>query len=356
MANQVLYGFHNLKDMAAARITGTNVEAVNDAINMAVAEHNRTIDALMSLFVQRTTNYTERYAQISAAQLQPLDDNGRALPIKPAGYYSVGYPIQAGGSAWGANYVTRAKMTVADAERATAMMLTADANWMRAHILSGLFAAATWTFVDDLYGSITVQPLALASDNVTYGFVGTGVPATDTHQLAQANAIGASADNPFPIIRAELLEHPQNSGDVIVFLPTGLKATTVALTTFNPIADPNIQAGSGTDRLVGTLGVQTPGTLIGYEDSGVWIVEWPMLPANYMVAVTTGGDAPLAMREDPEPELQGFKRVADRDNHPFYESQWLRRAGFGARNRVGAVVYRIGSGSYAVPSGYTPPI
>ena len=351
-----LYGFHTLKDLASARISGTNAEAVNDAINIAVAEHNRVIDTMMAIFVSRTQLYTERYAQISDANLQPLDDNGRALPIKPAGYYNVGYPIQSGGSAWGANYVTRAKMSVADAERATAMMLTADANWMRTHILSALFASATWTFVDDLYGSLTIQPLALAGDGVTYGVVGGAAAATDTHQLAQAAAIGAGADNPYPLIYADLTEHPQNSGDVVAFIPTALKATTQALATFNPVADPNITAGNSSDRLTGTLGIATPGRLIGYEDSGVWIVEWPQLPATHIVATMTGGDRAVGMREDPEDELRGFNRVAERNDHPFYESQWLRRAGFGARNRVGALVYRIGNGTYAAPTGYAPPI
>ena len=349
-----LYGFHNLKDLAAARITGTNVEAVNDAINLAVAEHNRIVEAMLSVFVDETTLYTERYAQISDANLQPLDDDGRALPIKPAGYYSVAYPIQSGSSAWGANYVTRAKMTVRDAERATAMMLTADSNWMRTHIFAALFSNQTWTYADPLYGDLTIQPLALASDGVIYGVVGGGVAATDTHHIAQAGDIATT--NPFPTIRSELLEHPQNTGDVVVFIPTASKAQATALASFNPVADPNIQPGSGSDRLVGSLGISTPGTLIGYEDSGVWIVEWPQLPTDYLIGTTTGGDRALAMREDPEPELQGFKRVAERDDHPFYESQWLRRAGFGARNRVGAVVMRTGNGTYAEPTGYIAPI
>lgn len=357
MANQVLYGFHQLTDIYASRVAATNIVAVNDAINAAVTEHNRQIDALMSLFVSPTTNYTERYAQMSAASLQPLDNNGRARPIKPSGFYDIAFPIQEAGSAWGANYVTRAKMTVADTERITAMMLMADNRWMRDRVLAALFAAATWTFPDPLYGNLTIQPLALTSDGVTYQLTsGSDTASTDDHHLAQANAIGAGADNPYPAIFTELMEHPENSGDVIAFIPTALKATTTALTTFYPLADGNLQVGSGSTVLTGNLGVTTPGTLLGYEASGVWIVEWKSLPATHIVAVATGGERPLAMRQDPEPELQGFNRVAERDDHPFYESQWLRRAGFGARNRVGALVYRVGNGTYAAPTGYAPPI
>ena len=167
-----LYGFHNLQDMAQARVTGTLVEASNAAINAAVAQHNADITAALAIFASPTTLYTERYAQISNASLQPLDDNGRALPIKPSGYYSVAYPIRSAGSAWGANYVTRAKMTVGDVERATAQMLTADANFVRGQMLAALFAFQTTTFVDEMYGSLTVQPFALTADGVTYPIVG----------------------------------------------------------------------------------------------------------------------------------------------------------------------------------------
>lgn len=351
-----LYGFHNLQDLANTRIVDSMIPMVNDAIQAAVAEHNRQMDTMLSLFVARTTDYKRRYAQIANARLQPLDDNGRARPIKPSGYYDVALPIQAGGSAWGANYVTRAKMTVGDAERITASMLSADFRWVRDHILSALFINTTWTFTDDLYGDLTIQPLA-NGDSVTYGIAtGADAAAADTHQLAQANAIGAGADNPYPAIYTELLEHSENTGKVIAFIPTGLKATTTALATFNPVPVADVRPGSASDVLIGRLDVPVPGTVLGQEDSGVWVVEWPSLPAGYIVAVASDGPRPLGMREDPEPELQGFKKVAERNDHPFYENQFLRRAGFGAWNRVGAVVQRIGNGSYAVPTNYTAPM
>lgn len=351
----VTYGFHNLQDVKDARITGSLVEAVNTGINEAVAAYNAEMATLLSIFADRTTLPQERVAMISDATLQPLDQNGRALPIKPSGYFNVGYPIMMAGSAWGQNYITRVKMTVGDAERATAQMLRADANWMRRQMLAALFSFTTWTYTDPLLGAITVQPLALTADGNLYPRT-SGSAATDQHMYAQANAIGASSDNPYPTIYSELTEHPQNSGQVIALIPTALKATTQALATFNPVADANVQAGNASDRLVGTLDVQVPGTLIGYEDSGVWIVEWDKLPATHGIAFMSGGDRPLAMREHPEPELQGFNKVAERNDHPFYESQWLRMAGFGARNRVGAVVFRIGNGTYDEPSGYTPPV
>ena len=57
MANQLLYGFIQLKDLAARRVTEVGVQVVNAAIDQAVAEHNRQIQAILDLFATRTTEF-----------------------------------------------------------------------------------------------------------------------------------------------------------------------------------------------------------------------------------------------------------------------------------------------------------
>jgi len=355
MANQLLYGFISLKDLATRRVTEVGVNVVWDAIQATVAEHNRQMAALNALFAERTTQFKERFISPTVARLQPLDDNGRARPIKTAGYYDVAYPIQAGGATWGANYVTSKKMTVQEASDLTATLISADVRWMRDHILAALFTNASWSHTDDLKGSLTIQGLA-NSDAVKYLLLqGADAGATDTHYLAQADAID-DTHNPFEGIYDELKEHPENAGEVVAFIPTNLKASVKALTEFHAEADPNIRVGANTDVVSGNLGVATPGTLFGYTDSKVWLVEWRSLPDSYIIATTTQGARPLKMREHEETELQGFNLVAQRDDHPYNESQWLRYAGFGGYNRVGALVKRIGNGTYAIPTNYTVPM
>lgn len=355
MPNQQLYGFHNLKDLATERVTTVGVDVVGTAIEQAFQEHNRQLDALMDFFVTRTQEWTQRFASVTAARNQPIDESGRARPIKPSGYYDVAFPLQFSGNAWGADYVTSVKMTVAEVERTTRTLLMGDARWMRDHVLAALFTNVTWTFNDPLKGSLTIQPLA-NNDSVTYQIISGGdVGAAAQHFLAQANTIADGADNPFPTIYDTLVQHPENSGEVVAFVPNGLTASIEALATFVPENDPNVRQGANTAVLTGTLPGTLPGTLIGYVDK-VWIVEWRSLPAGYLIATTTGGDRPLAMREDPEAELRGFRQVATREDHPFYERQYIRRAGFGAWNRVGALVYRIGNGSYAIPTNYSSPM
>jgi hypothetical protein len=357
MANQVLYGFHNLQDLFNRRVTEVGVATVNQAVQLSLAEHNRQINALTGLFAFQTTDFKTRFISASSARLQPLDEKGRSRPIKTAGYYDVAFPLQMGGSAWGVDFVTSQKMRVDEVNTTLYTLQMADARWMRDHILAALFTNASWSFSDKLKGTLTVQGLA-NNDSVVYNIIsGADAGATDNHYYAQANAIADGADNPFPTIYDELTEHSENSGEVVVLVPSNQTASIEALANFKEKSDPNIREGANTALLVGNLQAQVPGKVIGYVDK-CWIVEWKSLPDNYLIAVTTGGEPPLAMRQDEESSLQGFIQVGDdtRHNFPFYEYQYIRRAGFGGWNRVGALVYRIGNASYAIPTNYTSPM
>ena len=143
---------------------------------------------------------------------------------------------------------------------------------------------------------------------------------------------------------------------MICLVPTGLKASIEALTNFYPLNDGNLNNGSGVTTLSRAPSVQTPGQLFGYHAEKVYFYEWKSLPAGYMIATTSMAEKPLAMRQHPEAQLRGFSQVATREDYPFWEAQYVRWAGFGSWNRVGAVVMRIGNGTYAVPSNYSSPM
>jgi hypothetical protein len=129
----------------------------------------------------------------------------------------------------------------------------------------------------------------------------------------------------------------------------------VALSGFLGINDSNVQPGSGVNRLVGSDGRTGPGELLGYAPSAkAFIREWKSLPATYIIAMTNGGDKPIAMREEELSALRGYKAVAEREDFPFWQRQYRRKAGFGAFNRVGAVVLELNEASaFGIPVGYT---
>ena len=328
------------------------------AIEYDRAQHNADIDAMQRLFTVTTTDYQQEVAQSGSSRSQPLDENGRAIPIKPPAPYTVAFPMQAAGTAWGANYVTRLQMTTRDLARTLATMYRGDFVWVQDHILGHLFVASSYTHRDITgKGNLTIRGLA-NSDSVTYYNTTTNALATDSHLLATADAI-ADATNPYPTIAAELKEHPSNTGEVVAFISTSLKATTTALAEFRSAQlDPDIRQPSTATVLTGSLnGVLPPGsTVLGKTDSGVWIVEWPAVPAGYIIAIMTGGPRPLARRVFDTPQLQGFRPMGEQNEFPYYAEQWARWEGFGAFNRTGAVVMRIGNGTYAVPTNYTVPM
>ncbi len=354
MANLNSYGFLSLADIAADRVANGNVRVVSEAIAASVAEHNRQVQAALAELVERTTDYMRRYKIGGGGTLQPLDEWGNPKPVQDVGRYDVAFPIQGGGTAWGDNRVSRALMTVSEADRYTLAALRRDADWMKRHILAALLDNTSYTYVDPEFGSLTVQPLA-NGDAVTY-LKKDGTPATDTHYYAQAAAIADGA-NPFPTLLDELSEHVENDGPYVAYVPTALKASIMGLATFHDVADPNIRLGDGQSQLIGSIDRGFGDKLIGYVDPGVWVVEWSVLPATHGLMVARGASTPaLAMREYPSPALQGLFVENHSPDGNLNEYRMIRYAGFGALNRTAALAFYIGGGAYTIPTGYTTPL
>lgn len=353
MANLNSYGFVGYEDIADERVVDGRVEIVTDAIAASVAEHNRQVNEALAELVEFTTDYTTRVKVGGSGTLQPLDEWGNPLPVKPAGYYDVAFPIQGGGTAWGTNRVSRALMTVAEADRFTYDMLRRDADWMRRHIIAALFDNTSWSFVDEEKGTLTVQPLA-NGDAVTYAR-NNGTFATDTHYYAQAAAI-ADAANPFPTLRTELNEHPENAGPFVAYIASDLRTSVMGLSNFVDVADANVNPGIMVPQLTNAIGRGMGDEVLGYVD-GVWIIEWSSLPSGYGLAVARGARSKaLKMRQYPAGALQGLFTENHSPDGNLLEMRYLRYAGFGAYNRVGALPFYIGGGAYAIPTGFTTPL
>jgi hypothetical protein len=359
MANQVVYGFHSLIDVFNQRVQTVGVDLVNTAIDQAMAEHNRQLTAMTALFVRPTTQFQVNYRSVQVTRNQPLDEFGRPLPIKGFAQYQVAFPLIDSGNAFAYNWQTGLAATVEELNNTINAIQMGDFRWVFDHILAALFANTSYTYYDPEHGPLTVLGLANGDTQAYNVFAGGDLGATDNHYLAQANAIATGVDNPFAAIYQELNEHPENGGGgrVIALVATNLKSAITGLPTFNPLPMADIRPGANSDVLVGDLGVNVPGTVLGMDDSGVWIVEQPRLPTGYMVAIKTGGDPPLTERQSTIPELQGGLVEAPRnENWPWYQRNFVRKTGYGGWNRVAALVYRVGNASYAVPTNYASPM
>lgn len=354
--NAVLYGFVGLEYLFSEKLEDVNVATISTAIQLTLEEHNRQIAAATGDMFAFTEEYKVRFLQPGGGTLQPLDEWGVPLPTRPAGYYDVAFPIRSAGDSFGANRIAGALQTVADVNRHLSDVLMRDANWIRRHMLAALLDNTTWSFDDPQHGTLTIQPLA-NGDAVTYP-KRAGTMAVDTHHWAQAATV-ADATNPFPTIYAELNEHPVNANSQIVsYIPSNLVTAVTGLATFVDVGDPDITVGITSARLNNQIDRGWGDKLLGKTD-GVWVVEAPVLPDNYIVSNARGAASPaLWAREYPAATLKGLQRKEHDVNGNIMQTMFFRDLGFGVYNRVGAAVTFVAAGdtTYDIPSGYQNPL
>jgi hypothetical protein len=363
MANTLTYGFVSLDDLYTQRVNTVGIQRVYDAVQESVDEYNRVVNAMMAQMVQRTTMAQEWIELPGGGTLQPLTPDGNPLPIVPSGAYTQGYPIAGAGTAWGTNRITREFLTVEEADRFTDDALQKDADWRMRHLLASILDETSWTFVDKYgtgestkgLGNLTINPLA-NGDSVTYMRRG-GSTSADDHYLATADAI-ADATNPFTDIKAELVEHPTNSGPYVAYVASNLIEAVTGLTEFVEPDDEDVDNRSDTGLAAIPATILGPGEEVKgkLRSSGIWIVEWARMPSDYMIVQALGAGPFVAMRELAAPNLQGLFTEGFNVDGNHTEQRFLRWAGFGVRNRVAAVVQRIGNASYATPTAYDAPL
>lgn len=359
MANGSLYGYINHEWAASLNVQEVNIETRMNMVTESAAEHTRQVDALIAELVTPTTEYKINHRLPGDGTLQPVDEDGNPLPVRPSGEYEVAFPIKGGGTAWGTNRVSRTELRVSDEQMMTADAMTRDANWMRTRILAAIFTNVAYNYKDKKHGTLSVQPMA-NNDGVIYTRR-SGSASTDNHFYAQANAIGTGADNPFPTLYAELNEHPSNAGPYVAYVATNLVDDIENHPSLIPPGAAGVIYGTEVTRLLVDVDQNLPRnsefanfgeTYIG-RINNIDVVGWSVLPDNYGFVVARGAsETPLAMRRYPSPSLQGFvPEFHDVDGNHF-ETRFLRFAGFGALNRVAALAFRIGNASYAIPAGY----
>lgn len=358
MANALAWGFHRLRDIADQRVTD-NIARVRTAVDEYIAFQTGENNGVVDQFSEQTTEVQAKFKLPGDMRLQPLTELGRPRPERYAEQeYSMAWPIQKAGLALGETYEQRIKMSIRQFAGIMQAVGLADLQWMRNHALAALFYnGAGWLHddPDDPAGDLTIRGLANGDAQLYATTGGSTYLATDNHYAAQAADL-LTASDPIPSIVDDLKEHPINSGEVVIIGSMLDKAKYTALASFYQERNPNLTVGSGVTQFTGTAPGSGLGEFLGYHLYDAYIYLWRGMPQGYMVGFMTGGPKPLRRREHAEPQLQGFKPEDNREDYPFYETPYVRRAGFGGWNRVGAFVQRFNNGAYAIPTNYTSPM
>lgn len=354
------FGFVELENLFEFRMDQLDrgIAIVRQAIQDTLNYHNQEANRFVAQLAAPVTVARELYEMPGGGRLQPIDEHTVPLPTQALARFPVAYPIRGGGDAMGTDRVTRALMTVRDANRSAYEAQLKDKNFLIDHMLAALLTTESYTYFDATklgytgVGDVTVMPLA-NGDSTTYLVQrGRGID-TDNHYLAQSASISNSA-NPLPIIWNELIEHTASVDTQIdVYVAENLVQSIMGLASFREPRDPNIQYGSGLSTVArGQTGIGD--MYIGYADR-CHIISMGRLPDGYMFAQLRGS-TPLGQRQWPAAQLQGLFTEEHSPDGAHMEIRYLRYTGFGVRNRVGALCYQIGASTYATPADYAAPL
>lgn len=356
-----IFGHLNLNDTDRVFAATQGQDVIYQAATEYLNRVNADLNAAMQAFISGDNeNHKIRYKLPGGGRLQRRAESGRYGSTKSSGQWDVAFPLEDFGAQQSGDDVSRAYMTVEELEKHINTIVIQNVNTVRFEMLKALFNNTQRTFVDPLWGSLSVEPLANGDAVVYPPVLGSESEATDDHYLPANYAVASISDtnNPYETVVEELLEHfgESTGGDnVVVFIDPTASGVTQDLTDFTEVPDQFIRSGDDTD--VPERLPSVPGKIIGRMTGpgACWVSQWRWMPANYMMAIHLEEDQPLERRVDPADTglARGLTLVTTDTEFPFESSHWRNRFGLGASNRLNGVVIEVTVGAtYDIPSGY----
>lgn len=332
--------------------------AIYDAASAYVAAQNAALSAMLSIFVEETTeDYARRYKLPGSGYLQRRGGQAQSGAVKAGAGWDIALPLEDFGAQIAGDRVTMAYMSAADLSRHIDTVTVQNINTLRLEVLKALFRNTSRTFVDEYRGSLTIQPLANGDSVVYPPVIGATDEATAAHYLASGytSANISNTNDPVTTMARKLTKQfgmGNGAMSPIVFVNEAETAKIGALSAFVDVDDPNVRTGSATDTAINLPAV--PGTVIGRVKGVAWIVQWDWIPADYMLAIHPAAPAPLLKRRDPAATgLPADLALISTDAEtPFAAAHWSHRFGIGVGNRLNGVVMKLTAGSYDVPTAF----
>jgi hypothetical protein len=356
----LVFGALGIPDDDYVYLNTLGQEAVFNATNQLLGNHNLDLAAFEQVFVERTTDsFKTRYYLETGGRMEKITNNTRPLDVKTTGQWDVAYPLEEFGARLASNRVAMAYMSSQQYGRHIAAILNSDVNTRRFAMLKALFNNAPPAFNDEHRGSLTIVPLANGDSVVYPPIVGSEDNATAQHYLGTTFAPTAIDDTHDPITPAvDLLEGhfgmPTGGSNVAVFLNKANIPLVQAMSEFNPIEMRFQSLGDNITQAVNTPGY-LPGRTVGELGGKAIIQQWNWIPANYQLTVHLGAPRPLTKRVDDKrtglPE--GLTLLTMTREEPFRETIWTNRYGYAVGNRLNGVITFIDAGNaYVIPTQY----
>jgi hypothetical protein len=355
-----IFGALDLPDTVTVTNNPLGEQVIYDEITKFINRVNEELNRDLGVFVAEVTEaYTRKYKLPGSGYLEKVGRKTRGGAAKQVGSWDVAWPLEEWERGIAGDRVSLAYMTLKDLDIHVQGVAAANVNTVRFELFKRLFNNAATSFVDEVNGTLTIQPLANGDSVVYPPIMGATTGATENHYLG-ANYVAAAIDdshNPYVTIKDELAEHfgeTQGEDDIVVFINPAEEAVTEDLTDFDYFGDSRIKPGANTDTLI-NIPVNLPGKIIG-RTNGVWVVSYRAIPASWLLGTHLRAPAPLIKRVDTV--ASGLPRdlalVAQDLNHPFKDTTWSHRFGFGCGNRLNGVVLDLSNADsdYDIPALY----
>lgn len=363
-------GIHSTGDLVTQTSDGVDLNRIWDEFQNTLQVWNEARQKIVDLLTYPVTDLVETVPTAAGEDFEEASQFGVAKSVQgEVDYDTMGYDFK-----WYdlAKRFTWQFLLDAPANRVRAvheLALEADNRLVFGKIMNKLFRNTNGTNKEGL----TVYSFYNGTDSVVPPtYKGRSFTSNHNHYLVSGAASVDSGD--VETLIDTIAEHgfgPAEGSQIVILANKQevdqirrFRANTVNNNTANALYD--FVPASGQPSLIlptnGLLGSIPPSTWNGMAVTGSYgnalIIEESYIPAGYLVAFATGGQAalsnPIGFREHANPAARGLRLInGEMTGYPIINSYYQRGFGTGIRQRgAGAVMQIKASGSYEIPALY----
>ena len=365
-------GYNTEGDVITRTADGRDLSDLWTELSQVVAVYNERRQKLIDLLTFSVSQNIEDVPQLGSDDFEEASEFGEPKGIRGAmSYFSMAYDFKWYDLAARFTWKFLAEATSQQIEAIHSSALDADSRLVFKKVMSSIFnnAGRSATINGQNYN---VYPLYNGDGTVPPAYKGNTFAGSHTHYLASGNTTIDSTD------LEDMYEHLRHhgysteNGTQIIAMVNPVEGKLIrkfranATNNNSAVATFDFVPSNGSPTLIvpnmqGLLGSQPASQWNGLpvigSYGGMLIIEEDYVPAGYVFMFGTGGDGNLqnivGFREHANSQLRGLRLIGgDRQGYPLIDSYYSRGFGTGIRQRGGAVVMKITSGSYDVPAAY----
>lgn len=347
---------------------GTDLNAIWAELRQLLATWNTERSAIAQLLAYDTTNTADAVPQsVVDESFELASEFGEPTSLRvPSEYLLLGYSLEDYDRATRFTWKALRRMTAEQVRSSVDAVLAADNKLVNGLIMKRLFDN---THGENEWGH-TTYPLWSGDGVVPPTWAGKTFTSDHTHYLSSGATVLDSGD--LETAYAHVIEHgyaEELPSQLLVFVHpdqekviskfrAGTQNANSAIASYDFVPS----AASAPYLLpVGQQIQGTPvaGTYNGLQVQGSYgpglIIRSYYIPANYLLVVAAAGANhpanPVGLRHHTNATYQGLRQIPGRvPAYPLQDSFFARAVGTGVRHRGAAVVTKIGTGEYTIPT------